>query len=184
MVVVAYNPLGWSRTDIVRVPVNNPNLFVRDSTGSTIKSQFVEMDNATKSLRSFYTKAYLGVSVKQAPKYWLLFRVSVPPLGWNTYFIINMNKTGETRVENLHPVEGTAENDTLEIGPGDLKMSFSLTSGQLKRMANSKTGVDVPVQQSYLWYGSSTGDTDPQASGAYIFRPNGAPAVPFLDQYL
>ncbi|KAI3929113.1 hypothetical protein MKW92_027696 [Papaver armeniacum] len=178
LVVVAYNPLGWSRTDIVRVPVNNPNLFVRDSTGNTIESQFVEMDNATKSLRSFYTKAYLGVSVKQAPKYWLLFRVSVPPLGWNTYFIGNSNKKGETRVENLHPVEGTAENDTVEIGPGDLKMSFSLTSGQLKRMVNSKTGVDVPVQQSYLWYGSSAGDMDPQASGAYIFRPNGAPAVP------
>ncbi|KAI3960584.1 hypothetical protein MKX01_003758 [Papaver californicum] len=178
LVVVAYNPLGWSRTDIVRVPVNNPNLSVKDSTGNTIGSQFVEMDNATKSLRSFYTKAYLGVSVKQAPRYWLLFRVSVPPLGWNTYFIFNLNKIEKTKVENLHPVDGTAENDTVDIGPGDLKMSFSLTSGQLKRMVNSKTGVDVPVQQSYLWYGSSIGDRDPQASGAYIFRPNGAPAVP------
>ncbi|THG07644.1 hypothetical protein TEA_024216 [Camellia sinensis var. sinensis] len=35
--------------------------------------------------------------------------------------------------------------------------------------------VDIPVQQSYLWYGSSSGDTDPQCSGAYIFRPNGSP---------
>lgn len=70
--------------------------------------------------------------------------------------------------------------------------------------------VDIPVQQSYLWYGSSQGDLDPQvdnlnvqigitgmgiflnsdsevtasisyyllqASGAYIFRPNGSPPV-------
>ncbi|KAL0343087.1 UNVERIFIED_CONTAM: Alpha-mannosidase [Sesamum angustifolium] len=35
--------------------------------------------------------------------------------------------------------------------------------------------IDIPVQQSYLWYASSQGDADPQASGAYIFRPNGSP---------
>ncbi|KAH9308252.1 hypothetical protein KI387_036163, partial [Taxus chinensis] len=41
--------------------------------------------------------------------------------------------------------------------------------------------VKVPVQQSYLWYGSSEGDDiDSQASGAYIFRPNGAPPTAIL----
>eukprot|EP01018_Ginkgo_biloba_P019273 Gb_19989 [translate_table: standard] len=55
-------------------------------------------------------------------------------------------------------------------------MSFSSASGQLERMSNHKTGVDIPIQQSYLWYGSDDGKgIDPQASGAYIFRPNGAP---------
>ncbi|OVA19618.1 Glycoside hydrolase family 38 [Macleaya cordata] len=175
LVVVAYNPLGWSRTDIVRVPINNPNLFVKDSEGNTIESQYVEMDNATSNLRSFHIKAYLGVSVKQVPKYWLFFRVSVPPLGWNTYFISN---TGESRTEYL-PKVGTPENETVEVGPGNLKMSFSLTSGQLKRMVNSKTGVDIPIQQSYLWYASSSGDDmDSQVSGAYIFRPNGSSPMP------
>lgn len=63
--------------------------------------------------------------------------------------------------------------------------------------------VDVPTQQSYLWYASSPGDVDPQvcniyaglvvimtgfsdmivilsllqASGAYIFRPSGPPKI-------
>ncbi|KAH0971088.1 hypothetical protein GBA52_023244 [Prunus armeniaca] len=105
LVVVAYNPLGWNRTEIVRIPVRkNGNGFL---------------------------------SVMDSP-----------------------------------------QNETIEVGPGDLKMSFSFASGQLKRMYNSKTGVDVPIQQSYLWYGSSKGDTDSQqASGAYIFRPNGSPAT-------
>ncbi|KAK6797985.1 hypothetical protein RDI58_005687 [Solanum bulbocastanum] len=44
---------------------------------------------------------------------------------------------------------------TVEIGPGNLKASFSSKTGQLKRLYNSKTGVEIPVQQSYLWYGSS-----------------------------
>ena len=32
-------------------------------------------------------KAYSGRARGQFPKYWLLFQVSVPQLGWNTYFI-------------------------------------------------------------------------------------------------
>lgn len=35
----------------------------------------------------------------------------------------------------------TPQNETIEIGPGNLKMSFSSTSGQLKRIYNTKTGV-------------------------------------------
>lgn len=33
------------------------------------------------------------------------------------------------------------QKETIEIGPGNLKMSFSLTSGQLKSIYNIKTGV-------------------------------------------
>ncbi|PSS21407.1 Alpha-mannosidase, light subunit like [Actinidia chinensis var. chinensis] len=65
-------------------------------------------------------------------------------------------------------------NETLEIGPGNLKIFLSSASGRLERMFNSKTGVNMLVQQSYLWYASSSGDSDPQCSGAYIFRPNGS----------
>lgn len=38
------------------------------------------------------------------------------------------------------------QNETVEVGPGDLKMSFSLSSGQLKRIFNNRTGVSfVPI---------------------------------------
>uniref|UniRef100_A0A7N2M0R8 Alpha-mannosidase n=1 Tax=Quercus lobata TaxID=97700 RepID=A0A7N2M0R8_QUELO len=176
LVVVAYNPLGWNRTDIIKIPVNNANLVVQDSSGNTIEAQYVALDNVTANLRIFYTKAYLGQSSIQIPKYWLLFQASVPPLGWNTYFISNASGNGEIRNGSLSMMD-TPQNETIEIGPGNLKMSFSSTSGQLKRIYNTKTGVDVPAQQSYLWYASSPGDVDPQASGAYIFRPNGPPNI-------
>ncbi|XP_042478440.1 alpha-mannosidase [Macadamia integrifolia] len=175
LVVVAYNPLGWGRTDIIRIPVNDAYLIVKDSKGNIIEAQFVGVDNATRSLRKFYTKAYGGVSPKRAPKYWLLFRASVPPLGWNTYFI---SKSGgkESIKSGVHSVMDVPQNETTEVGPGDLKMFFS--SGRLKRMVNYKTGVNIPIHQSYLWYASSVGDSDPQASGAYIFRPNHTSAIP------
>ncbi|KAE9614590.1 hypothetical protein Lal_00012122 [Lupinus albus] len=175
LVVVVYNPLGWNRTDIVRIPVNDVNLVVKDSFGNNIEAQYVDIDDVTTNLRKFYVKAYLGLSPKQAPKYWLLFQVSVPPLGWSTYFLSKAVGNGKSR--NGSTSHRRAQNgDNIDIGPGNLKLSFSSTSGQLKRMYNSRTGVDIPIQQSYLWYGSSEGDiSNTQASGAYIFRPNGSP---------
>ncbi|KAK2984501.1 hypothetical protein RJ640_016887 [Escallonia rubra] len=175
LVVVAYNPLGWNRTQTIRIPVKDANLIIQDSTGNAIEAQYMELDNVTRNLRNFYTKAYLGNSPQEVPKYWLFFQASVPPLGWSTYFISKMAGQGTGKRIGYVPVMDLPQNETVEIGPGSLKMSFSSTSGQLKRIFNSKTGVDVPVQQSYLWYGSSGGDADPQRSGAYIFRPNGAP---------
>ncbi|EEF31544.1 lysosomal alpha-mannosidase, putative [Ricinus communis] len=175
LVLVVYNPLGWNRTDIIRIPVNDANLAVSDSSGKTVESQYVIMDNVTSNLRNFYLKAYIGSSPKQVPKYWLVFPVSVPPLGWSTYFVSDAPAIGKRR--NGLSVTESPQNDTIEIGPGNLKMSFSSTTGQLKRMYNSKTGVDLPIQQSYLWYGSSSDYSVSlqQSSGAYIFRPNGSP---------
>ncbi|PPD76164.1 hypothetical protein GOBAR_DD26911 [Gossypium barbadense] len=170
LVVVVYNSLAWNRTDIVRIPVNDTNLVVQDSSGNNIDTQFIALDNVTINVREFYTKAYLGLPSDSVPKYWLLFQVSIPALGWNTYFISKGTKKGRGTVGMVSamPQEGT-----IEIGQGNLKMSFSTSSGQLQRMYNSRTGVDVPLQQSYLWYGSSSGGSDFQASGAYIFRPDG-----------
>ncbi|XP_027178413.1 alpha-mannosidase isoform X2 [Coffea eugenioides] len=173
LVVVVYNPVGWNRTDIIKIPVNDPNLVVQDSTGNKVEVQYVELDNVTGSLRNFYVKAYIGISPTQVPKYWLFFQVSVPPLGWNTYFISKASQKGSSSAHVS--LADIPRNETIVVGPGDLKLSFSSTSGQLVRMFNSKTGVDIPVQQSYLWYGSSAGDTDGQPSGAYIFRPDGSP---------
>jgi alpha-mannosidase len=48
-------------------------------------------------------------------------------------------------------------------------------------MSNKKTGVSIPVEQSYCWYNGSSGITeeDPHmASGAYLFRPNTSECFP------
>lgn len=173
LVVVAYNPLGWNRTDIIKIPVNNANLIVKDSMGNLVEAQFIELDNITSNLRKFCVEVYLGISPKRAPKYWLFFQVSVPPLGWNTYFISKASQKGSSA--GYDTKMDIPLNETVEIGPGNLKASFSSNTGQLKRLYNSKTGVDIPVQQSYLWYGSSL--QSDQNSGAYIFRPDGSPPV-------
>ncbi|KAH9608357.1 hypothetical protein KSS87_017812 [Heliosperma pusillum] len=144
LVVVAYNPLGWNRTDVIRIPVDDANLVVKDFSGNVVEAQYIDMDNVTIKLRNLYTKAYLRVTSAKAPKFWLCFGVSVPPLGWNTYFISMSNGKGIKR-GNLVAMNNTQQNQT----------------------------VLQPMQQEFLSYTSSIGDIDGQASGAYIFRPSG-----------
>lgn len=77
--------------------VNDAGLSVEDSSGNTLDAQYVPMDNVTSNLRSNYTKAYLGISSLQIPKYWLVFKATVPPLGWNTFFISKASGEGMER---------------------------------------------------------------------------------------
>lgn len=52
----------------------------------------------TDELRKFYVKAYLGISNEKSAKYWLVFPASVPPLGWNTYYISIESQKGTNKV--------------------------------------------------------------------------------------
>jgi hypothetical protein len=80
--------------------VNEANLGVKDSSGNNLEVQYVDVDDVTKDLRKLYVNAYLGLSPKQAPKYWLLFQVSIPPLGWSTYFI--SKAAGKSKFRIIH----------------------------------------------------------------------------------
>ncbi|KAL9245638.1 hypothetical protein vseg_019263 [Gypsophila vaccaria] len=173
LVVVAYNPLGWNRTDVIRIPVDDGNLVVRDFSGRLVESQYIDMDNVTINLRKFYTKAYLGVSPTNVPKFWLCFGVSVPPLGWNTFFISQKSGKEGTKESNI-TVMNSQHIQIVDIGPGKLKMSFS-SSGQLLEMFNVENKVSIPMQHQFLSYQSSVGYEDGQASGAYVFHPSGDP---------
>ena len=118
----------------------------------------------TSNLRKLYVKAYLGINTDKPPKYWLVFQASVPPMGWNTYFVSKPKGAGSNRMGYVSTIASPSK-DTVEVGPGSLKMTFSSESGQLTRMFNSITGVDLPIQQSFLWYGSNNGDgADSQVS--------------------
>ncbi|KAK8957105.1 hypothetical protein KSP39_PZI000968 [Platanthera zijinensis] len=176
LVMLVYNSLGWNRTEYVKVPINDKQLVVRDANGKFIETQIIEMDNATTKIRNFYVKAYTGEFPKISPTYWLVFQIHVLPLGWNTYFISKTSTKGGSNSNGYTSTISATDNDTVEIGPGPLKVAFSATSGQLNRVVNYRTGVDIQVQQNFLWYGSSPGDKQAnQNSDAYIFRPDGAP---------
>ncbi|XP_042519193.1 alpha-mannosidase At3g26720-like [Macadamia integrifolia] len=67
-----------------------------------------------------------------------------------------------------------SENGTIEVGQGNLKLIYSTDEGKLTQYINSRSLVEASLHQSYSFYAGSNGtDKDPQASGAYVFRPNG-----------
>ncbi|KAK5846532.1 probable alpha-mannosidase At5g13980 isoform X2 [Gossypium arboreum] len=170
LVVVVYNPLGWKREDIIRIPVIDGNVIVKDHRGNEIESQLVPLLNASLAIRNYYSMAYLGKFPSVTPKYWLAFSASAPPLGLNTYFISSGKQKAPSKNQVVYSSK-EKQKDVIEVGPGDLKLVFSAKQRKLIGYINSRTKVKETVRQSYSFY---TGATDiKQASGAYIFLPNG-----------
>lgn len=173
LVIVVYNSLGWKKEDVIRIPVIGESITVQDSSGRDIESQLLPISNSSIGIRNYYIKAYFGKTPTETPKYWLAFLASVPPLGYNSY-TVSITKGGTSSVlSKVHTTQGTKAG-TLQVGPGDLKLSFDIGEGKLTRYINTKGLVEASIDQSYIFYpGYDKSDKDPQASGAYIFRPNG-----------
>uniref|UniRef100_A0A5B7A988 Alpha-mannosidase n=1 Tax=Davidia involucrata TaxID=16924 RepID=A0A5B7A988_DAVIN len=174
LVVVVYNPLGWKREEVIRIPVSITGLIVRDSGGREIESQLLPLSNTSMSTRNFHVKAYLGRSPSGTPKYWLAFLASVPPLGFSTYTVSIAKQTGASSIiSTVYTSEGSTDN-TVEVGQGNLKLLYIADEGKLTCYVNSRNLVTAFSEQSYSYYSGYNGtDKDPQASGAYVFRPNG-----------
>jgi hypothetical protein len=147
--VVLFNNLGWSRQDVVVIPVNRPDLLVLDSMGKTIVSQI---------------SSTLGPNV--ASKYELFFTASVGPLGFATYFVRapateSYSRATEVTIPQIPSADTVFENDVI-------KVTISGTSGLVSNIANKKSGVSLDVNQNLQAYTS-------QRSGAYAFKPTGPP---------
>ncbi|TQD70103.1 hypothetical protein C1H46_044363 [Malus baccata] len=70
------------------------------------------------------------------------------------------------------------EESTIEVGQGNVKLTFSTNQGKLTNYVNRRSLVEELVEQSYGFYNGYNGSDDkapliPQNAGAYIFRPNG-----------
>ncbi|KAJ0110576.1 hypothetical protein Patl1_02545 [Pistacia atlantica] len=175
LIVVVYNSLGWKRDDVIRIPVDNEDITVFDSEGKVIESQLLPFTGSYIDLRNYHVRAYLGRTPSLTPKYLLAFAVSVPPLGFSTYTIKTVKTTGASSTKSsVHTFE-SSEKSFVEVGPGNLKLTFSSDESKHTNYINSKSSVQESVEQSYSFYPGFNGTNDkaPQNAGAYIFRPNG-----------
>ncbi|KAG8482418.1 hypothetical protein CXB51_024080 [Gossypium anomalum] len=175
LVIVIYNSLGWKREETIRIPVSSERIVIKDSEGREIESQLIPLSNSTLRTRSQYIKAYLGKKPRETAKYWVAFSVSVPSLGFSTYIVATTKETDgrSPTISTMHTYEAS-ENNTIEVGQGSLKLLYSADKGKLTRYVNTRNSVTAFAEQSYGYYSGNDGtDKDPQASGAYVFRPNG-----------
>ncbi|EXB62836.1 Lysosomal alpha-mannosidase [Morus notabilis] len=175
LIVVIYNSLGWKREEVIQIPVISEDVIVHNSEGKEIESQLLPLVDTYVSLRNYYVKAYSGQTPVQTPKYWLAFLVSVPPLGFSSYVISNAKRPGSGSTKSSVHTFQIIESSTVEVGHGNLKLTFSRDHGKLTNYINSQSSVEETVKQSYVFYTGYNGTNDkaPQNAGAYIFRPNG-----------
>ncbi|KAK4374664.1 hypothetical protein RND71_005341 [Anisodus tanguticus] len=178
LVVVLYNALGWKRTDVVRIPVVNKNVIVQDSSGKEIESQLLPIVKASIAIRNYYATAYVGESPTSSPKYWLAFTATVPPLGFSSYVITSGKQAVAASIPQTFFRTDGSQSDAVEVGPGNLKLLYSANGGKFTQYFNKKNQVRSSLEQSFSYYSADDGSKDDwkdlQASGAYVFRPNGS----------
>ena len=169
--VMMYNPIGRTTQFTMRVPVSSDSFTVVDNDGENVPFQVVSVSTATESVRRKRGNA----------PYELFFTDSVPGMGMKTYFIRpsasdNTSKTSSTKntpsVTRIVPQEGDS-NWSLDSYP--MSLTFDGTTGRLKVINNQLSNIKLNVDQGFMWYNSSDehNRNSTQASGAYMFRPNG-----------
>jgi len=113
--------------------------------------------------------------------YTLVFPVRIPAMGFATYFISPLTDFGHPSSSVVKPISSNAEpvleNEYLQV-------SFSPKTGRLVSILNKELDHLTMVSQDYLWWNASNGhnNVSHQASGAYIFRPNGTNPFPFNNE--
>ncbi|XP_039823248.1 probable alpha-mannosidase At5g13980 isoform X5 [Panicum virgatum] len=86
-------------------------------------------------------------------------------LGWKRQDVLRVPST-------VYSSQGS-EYSSLQVGQGNLKLQYN-AAGAFSLYSDSKTLIEANFEQKYKYYiGQDGNGSDPQASGAYIFRPNG-----------
>ncbi|KAL3118861.1 hypothetical protein niasHT_008208 [Heterodera trifolii] len=164
---------------IIRVPFYRRSVTVFDDEEKEINAELI---------KSFWRPFPHSLHHDAAP-YELVFHVNVPPLGFRTYFVfgdgqkrkkiicpsdknnLRTRKRNNNEQQNLQQNEGGDELTT--ISNEFFRLTFG-TDGLLQSVADLRRNQTVQLQQQFLYYhGMSINTTPRQASGAYIFRPNG-----------
>ncbi|KAI3353477.1 hypothetical protein L3Q82_020006, partial [Scortum barcoo] len=160
--VNVYNPLGRPVTWPVRLPVNGSAYVVSDAKGKSVDCQVVPVSKATQEVRR-----NRGFAVNE-----LLFQVEVPPLGFTTYSV--------SQLQHKAPPAPMQQHTPTAIQNKFLQVTFDPDTGLMSSLSNLETKQTIKLTQNFYWYNASDGNNEEsnQPSGAYIFRPNSS--TPFV----
>ncbi|CAF3419135.1 unnamed protein product [Rotaria sp. Silwood1] len=163
--ITLWNPTISPVLHHFRVPVTRA-YTVRDPTGQPILAQHIPISDPTKKIPGRTSTATSEI----------LFRASLPALGFNTYFF-------EAKTDEKHekPKIKITKNDECILQNQNIRVEID-AQGNLGHIINLKKGFDVAFSnQGFYWYQSFPGNNSQsefQASGAYIFRPLTPNALP------
>ncbi|KAM4888684.1 lysosomal alpha-mannosidase [Thomomys bottae] len=160
--VFIYNPLGRKVDHMVRLPIMEGGFVVKDPSGQPVP-------NAVLELPSLYDKENHME---------LLFSARVPALGFSVYSVAPVSsRSPKARTKVFRPQRSEAQ--ILAIKNEYIRATINPETGLLMKIENMEQKILLPVSQGFFWYKASTGNNEStQASGAYIFRPDGEKPFP------
>jgi len=172
--LVFINSLEWSRTEVVDIllPAASFGDIINEK-GEAQPWQATEVSRLTE-----WIKVPDGVQPKELLR--VSFFVTVPPLGFTTYFIFppsdinGNNHHPQQHKKGGHKASRFVEPSTwkydmqLSLENEHVKAIFHEKTARLYMMKDKKTGLDMKVKQHFRFYRSE--DNGVIASGAYIFR--------------
>ncbi|XP_032939560.1 lysosomal alpha-mannosidase [Catharus ustulatus] len=186
--VILYNPLARAVSWPLRLPVSGASYAVSDPQGRPVASQVLPVSPVTRRLRG---------GAGGAPGE-LLFQAWAPPVGFSAFGVRQLRPGGgpdppggqqgqqghqDTPGGHQDTPRGQQDSEELQIENEHLRVLADPGSGLLREIHNLRHGLSLPVSQSFYWYNASTGDgQSPQASGAYIFRPNASAPFPVSER--
>ncbi|XP_013402708.1 lysosomal alpha-mannosidase [Lingula anatina] len=168
--VTVYNPIGRPVTTWLRLPVQGSAYTVIGPDGKNVPAQIVPVSKRTKSIPER----------KSPANYELVFHVSPPPLGFATYFVSYNSALEVFKQQQTQEKENVFYQD-MDLRNEHISLIFDQTTGLLKQMTNLDKQITIPLQHEFKYYQSFAGNNSKgiyEASGAYIFRPNGTDAYP------
>ncbi|XP_053388235.1 lysosomal alpha-mannosidase-like isoform X2 [Mercenaria mercenaria] len=164
-VMVVYNPVGHTVSRWIRLPVAGQAYAVIGPNNEVIETQISGVTERTKGIPE------RNGSLAHND---LIFKVTLPPLGFSTYFIRMSNSLVKRKYQRAvkKPMK---ENEDFVMKNEHISAKFDGKTGMLKSMTNLATGLELDVQQDIVYYFGHNGNCSKpefEPSGAYIFRPN------------
>lgn len=157
--VLVYNSLRKSRYEVVKIPVWNTDIAVQDRKGKTLTASILSNLQIDDNYGAPYT---LFVEAQH-----------VPPAGFITLTLTRTSNPGPATTSQPNP---TAVPTTISNGKDGLSVKIDW-NGKISMI--TVEGSPIPFIQDLKAYHSYAGPG--QASGAYIFRPDGTKAQPLGD---
>uniref|UniRef100_A0AAG5DR73 Alpha-mannosidase n=1 Tax=Anopheles atroparvus TaxID=41427 RepID=A0AAG5DR73_ANOAO len=161
IVVLLYNPLGHSSSDIVRLPVKEGHYIVRNDRSQTVPSTLIPIPSSVLDL-PFRDSAATHELVFPAEQ--------IAPVGYRSFYV---SKEQEERKDTTSSTATICQEDNISIGNDLLTVHFD-ENGFMSSI--TLEGETHPLKQNFLFYEGAYGNNEEfrnRSSGAYIFRPNG-----------
>lgn len=178
MLVLVYNPVAWRRSAPVRVPViasEEENVWsVEGPKGETVACQIVEVSDASRRLQDMMvdTGHVVDRYDAAADSELVFIAEDLPPVGYKVYTVQRSSRRGSSYVARSIRRCGSISNGVISLDVSSSSSLHKLTFGDAP---------PIDFRAVFKVYNSSDGldseESREQASGAYIFRPNGATSV-------